>query len=265
MLVITDQCQFDNYDLSSFVSIAAGFGQQRYSYVVTPNTDHLIRLHDDTAFRELYAEAGYVLLDSRFLSHLLRLTRGLHLPVCAGSDLTEKLLSTVVAEGDRVVLIGGSDEQARQLARRYHLLQLAHHNPPMGFVRDPAALETCLSFIEANSPFRFCFLCVGAPQQEFIARQLKLRGRARGLALCAGASINFLTGSEKRAPGWMQKLGLEWLYRLLQAPHRMVRRYLVRGPRIFGLLRHTEIHLRQRLPQRAPAPAWLGPPRHTPL
>ena len=75
MLVITDQCQFDNYDLSSFVSIAAGFGQQRYSYVVTPNTDHLIRLHDDTTFRELYAEAGYVLLDSRFLSHLLRLTR----------------------------------------------------------------------------------------------------------------------------------------------------------------------------------------------
>ncbi len=70
---------------------------------------------------------------------------------------------------------------------------------------------------------------------------LRERGQARGLALCVGASINFLTGDERRAPGWMQRLGIEWLYRLLQDPRRLAARYLLRGPRVFGLLRRAEI------------------------
>jgi hypothetical protein len=63
---------------------------------------------------------------------------------------------------------------------------------------------------------------------------------ARGLALCVGASLNFITGTEKRAPAWVQKLTLEWLYRLLQNPRRMAGRYLVRGPRIFNYLRRAQ-------------------------
>jgi len=101
--------------------------------------------------------------------------------------------------------------------------------------------------VEAHSPFRFCFIAVGAPQQELLAQQLKTRGVARGLALCVGASINFLTGTEHRAPLWMQGMGMEWLYRLAQAPGSMAKRYLVRCPRIFELLRHTTITLRPAL------------------
>lgn len=77
---------------------------------------------------------------------------------------------------------------------------------------------------------------VGSPQQEKIARLLELRQRARGLALCVGGAINFLTGGERRAPQWMQTVGMEWLHRLLVDPRRMAKRYLVRGPRIFWLL-----------------------------
>jgi hypothetical protein len=124
------------------------------------------------------------------------------------------------------------------------LKQLAHFNPPMGFTRDPQAMEACLRFVEAHSPFRYCLLAVGAPQQEVMAQHLKTRGIARGLALCVGASINFLTGDEQRAPRWMQRIGMEWLFRLLQAPGRMAQRYLVQGPRLFGLLRRTDIVLR---------------------
>ena len=97
-------------------------------------------------------------------------------------------------------------------------------------------MESCLQFIEQHSPFRFCLLAVGCPQQEALARALQERGRARGLALCVGASINFLTGTERRAPKWMQRIGLEWMYRLALNPTRMARRYLIRGPRIFLLL-----------------------------
>jgi exopolysaccharide biosynthesis WecB/TagA/CpsF family protein len=233
--------QFDDFDTAGFTDVAANFGQDRYGYAVTPNADHMIRLHESASFRALYTAANYILLDSRFLSHVLRVTKGMQLPVCTGSDLTAALFSGVIAPDDSLVLIGGSDEQARQLGERYGLRRLAHFNPPMGFIRDPDAVETCLRFIEARSPFRFCLLAVGSPQQEAIAQQLKSRGSARGLALCIGASINFLTGDERRAPLWMQRCGIEWSYRLMQAPGRMAKRYLVRGPRVFSLLHSAEI------------------------
>jgi N-acetylglucosaminyldiphosphoundecaprenol N-acetyl-beta-D-mannosaminyltransferase len=234
----------DDYDLAAFIKVAAAYGQERYGYVVTPNVDHLIRYYDDPSFRALYADASFVLLDSRFLAYLLKATKRLSPGVCTGSDLTAQLFSSVIKPGDRIVLIGGSDEQARKLEQIYALNDLKHFNPPMGFIHSADAVETCLNFIEANSPFRYCLLAVGAPQQEKIAQMLKVRARARGLALCIGASINFLTGAESRAPVWMQKLGMEWAYRLMQDPGRLAKRYLVRGPRVFSLLRKLEFRLR---------------------
>jgi UDP-N-acetyl-D-mannosaminuronic acid transferase (WecB/TagA/CpsF family) len=88
-------------------------------------------------------------------------------------------------------------------------------------------------------------LAIGSPQQEIIAQKLKGRGVARGLALCIGASIDFITGVERRAPLWMQQSGLEWLFRLAQNPRRLAKRYLVRGPGIFMLLPHIELRLRR--------------------
>lgn len=237
--------EVDDFDLESFTHVAAGFGAGRYGFVVTPNVDHLIRYHEDAVFREHYRTADYVLMDSRFAALLVRLLHGVRLPVCTGSDLTACLLAQVVRPADRIVLIGGTPEQASDIRQRHGLNDLRHHNPPMGFIRDAHAVEECLRFIESASPFRFCFLAVGSPQQEAVARMLRQRGAARGLALCIGASINFITGREKRAPLWMQRLALEWLYRLGQDPRRLARRYLLRGPRIFGCLRRARIVLRK--------------------
>lgn len=234
----------DDLDLGGFLRVAAGFGVERYGYVVTPNVDHLIRCHEDPSYRSVYHSATYALLDSRFAAYLFRVVKGLRLPVCPGSDVLPALLGKVVSPSDRLVLIGGSPQQAEILARNYGLRDLRHHNPPMGFINDPLAVRNCLEFIEAASPFRFCFLAVGAPQQEQIAYQLMQRDCARGLALCLGASLNFVTGVERRAPAWMQRLGSEWLYRLMQDPKRLGKRYLVRGPRIFGHLRRARIVLR---------------------
>jgi exopolysaccharide biosynthesis WecB/TagA/CpsF family protein len=236
--------QFDDHDVVSFAAVAAGFGMHRGGYAVTPNADHVIRLHEDAPFRASYAAADYILLDSRFLSHVLRLKKQVRLPVCPGSDLTARLFEHVIAPDDPLVLVGATDEQARQLRARFGLRRLAHLNPPMGFIDDPAAVAACLRFIEAHSPFRFCLLAVGTPQQEVLAQALKSRGNARGLTLCIGASINFLTGTARRAPRWLQNLGMEWLFRLALEPRRLAGRYLVRGPRVFALLDRTEIVLR---------------------
>jgi exopolysaccharide biosynthesis WecB/TagA/CpsF family protein len=248
------RCELDDYDVESFVETAKDFGQSRYGFVVTPNVDHLIRLHEDARFREIYAAARYVLLDSRFLANMLRAVTGRRLPVCTGSDLTAKLL-TEVAVGDRIVVIGGNERQMRDLQTRYGFSNLAQFSPPMGFIRDPEAVETCLGFVEAHSPFRFCLLAVGAPQQEILAERLQVRGVARGLTLCVGAAIDFVTGTQRRAPQWMQNAGLEWLFRLGENPARLATRYLVRGPRVFGLLRKTQFVLRARSAPTAVPPA----------
>jgi exopolysaccharide biosynthesis WecB/TagA/CpsF family protein len=238
--------EIDDFDLTGFIPVAATFGQDRYGFVVTPNVDHLIRYHDDPTFRDHYAAASYILMDSRFASRLIRLVKGLKLPVCTGSDLTAALFKSVVAPADNIVLIGGSDEQAQTIARMHGLQRLEHYNPPMGFISSPAAVEACLKFIEDHSPFRYCFLAIGSPQQEAIAHALSARGTARGLTLCVGASLNFITGAEQRAPQWMQSLGIEWLYRLVRSPRRLAKRYLIRGPRFFALLFHSKFLLRRR-------------------
>ena len=250
----------DDYDLDGFVKLAAAFGTDRFGYVVTPNVDHLIRFHDEPTFRALYADAAYVLLDSRFLSIVFRLAKALRVRVCTGSDLTAQLFKRIIAPDDPIVLIGGNSEQARILATRYGLRNLRHFNPPMGFIRDPRAVETCVEFIESCSPFRFCFLAVGAPQQEALAQMLKARGVVRGLALCIGASVNFLTGVERRAPTWMQRIGMEWLFRLAHDPGRLAKRYLWRGPRVFSLLPLTDVSVRPRV-MHCPPPPGAGAPR----
>jgi exopolysaccharide biosynthesis WecB/TagA/CpsF family protein len=236
----------DDFDVASFSRVAAAFAQDRYAYVVTPNVDHVLRYYDQPSLRGLYHAAGFVLLDSRVVARAVRLLTGLRLKVCPGSDLTQALLSDSVSSGDRILIVGGSTAQSKRLAARYGLADVRHHAPPMRLAEDPAAIEQCLQFIEAQSPFRFCFLAVGSPQQEVIANALQSRGKARGLALCVGASLNFLSGAEKRAPRWMQRASLEWLYRLLHDPRRLAGRYLVRGPRIFGLLWRRQIVLRRR-------------------
>ena len=243
---MTDTLEIDDQDISQASKNAADFGTDRYGYVVTPNVDHVIRHHRDRQFRLIYADADFVLLDSRLLAHLLLILKRQRFHVCTGSDLTAALFQRAINPNDVMLLVGASKAQADRLRSQFHLTSLHHVEPPMNFIRDPAAVEQCLRDIEAVGPFRFCFLAVGSPQQELIAHALKERGRARGLALCIGASINFLTGIERRAPAWMQHSGLEWLYRLLKNPRRLATRYLVRGPAIFPLLFRVEFRARRR-------------------
>ena len=237
--------QLDDLNLAEFTTIAADHGLDEFAYVVTPNVDHIIRLSENNEFRSLYADASFVLLDSRFLSIILKLMGGPNTKVCTGSDLTAALFGRVMRPDDVVVVIGGSEQQAAQLRKTYGLRQLRHYNPPMGFIDDPAAVEACLSYIESNSPFRFCLIGVGTPQGEKVAYLLKKRGHAKGMTFCIGASMNFLTGAERRAPRWIRLLGLEWLFRLALHPRRLGYRYLVRGPRLFGLLPHIQFTFRR--------------------
>jgi exopolysaccharide biosynthesis WecB/TagA/CpsF family protein len=120
------------------------------------------------------------------------------------------------------------------LGRRYPGVELTHYEPPMGLRRNAAARQEAARFI-AEAKARFTFIAVGSPQQEMIAAAVRSFPHATGMALCIGASLDFITQRQRRAPRIMQRLSLEWVHRLASDPKRMWRRYLVEGPRIFLL------------------------------
>lgn len=207
-----------------------------FAYVVTPNADHLNRLHAKPELKGLYDAAALRLLDSRVVARLARLFGLPAPPVVPGSDLTAAMFDRgLIRPFDPVAVLGGTEASAEALRARYGLARLVHHNPPMGFDRDPAALEAAIRFLEDN-PARFAFLAVGSPRQEVVAEALVRRGKATGIGLCIGASLQFLTGGERRAPRPIQSAGLEWAWRLALDPKRLARRYLVDSPQIVRLL-----------------------------
>jgi N-acetylglucosaminyldiphosphoundecaprenol N-acetyl-beta-D-mannosaminyltransferase len=209
-----------------------------FSYVVTPNVDHVVRINREEpaeaqSLKAVYDDAALCLCDSRIIAALAKV-RGIDLPISPGSDLTAELFAGVLQPGDAINLIGGTEDLERQLRDRYPALVIRQHIPPMGLRHNRKALLEAAQFA-ADNPARFSFLAVGSPQQELLAAEIaKLEG-ARGVGLCIGASIEMLLGLQPRAPKVLRKVGLEWAHRLALQPQRMWRRYLVEGPRIFLL------------------------------
>ena len=223
--------------------IAARSPDAPFGYVVTPNADHLTRLRRHPTLRPLYDNALLRVLDSRVVV-LLGRGLGLAMPaVATGSDVTAHLLAEHASRGERVTIVGLDPAYIPALVARTGITWPAHHNPPMGFGRDPAAVRSAVDFVLAN-PSRFVFLAVGSPRQEALALAIAATGKATGTGLCIGSALAFLAGAEPRAPHWMQAHGLEWLFRLTRDPVRLWRRYLLDCPAVGPML------LRERFRQR---------------
>ena len=232
--------QFATLDIDQVARwVLEALGAPRFRYVVTPNVDHVVRLHNRTAapwhaaFAAAERDADLCVNDSRILARLARLS-GLSLPVTPGSDLTRILIDTGVPPGTRIVLIGGRDGDAAWLRGRLPAADVRHFDPPMRVLDSIEAQQAIVDFVEGEQP-ELTLFAIGAPQSEIVAHRIQQRGKARGVALCIGASIEFLTGAKRRAPRAMQRLGLEWAFRLLSEPRRLWRRYLVEGPPIFAI------------------------------
>jgi exopolysaccharide biosynthesis WecB/TagA/CpsF family protein len=214
-----------------------------FQYVVTPNAYHIALIHDEPArMLPVYSGAWLSLCDSRILRGLAAID-GRTLPLVTGSDLVEALLSTLnrrdVTSLPQRVLVVGSDHGAEPKLRK------AYPNVAIEVLAAPKNLEH--DSAERLAVARACMdrhwdillLCVGCPAQELIAHQLAVLGHSSGIALCVGASVDFLTGARIRAPRWVQALSLEWAYRLAQEPGRLWHRYLVESPKILRIYLKT--------------------------
>lgn len=227
--------QFSGLDLDAAVDAVSARASldARFAYVATPNVDHVVKLASEPGRRPLYEAAWLLLNDSRILKRL-GASAGLNLPVATGSDLTQRLFEDVIDRREPITIIGGDEQSVADLKRRYYLTDVRWHRAPTNLKQKPEAIVRAAAFAAAQ-PSRFTFICVGAPQQEMVAYAIAQRGDARGVGLCVGAALDFLSGRSERAPLWMRNAGLEWLHRLISEPQRLWGRYLVDGPRVFSL------------------------------
>ncbi len=210
-----------------------------YRYVVTPNAYHVVKAHDEpTRLLPVYRAAWLSFCDSRILRALAWL-EGRSLPLVTGSDLVAALLSALnvsdaPSERRRLLIVGPHADVATALRAAYPKLELEILPAPRSLAVD-AASRLAVARACVDKSWDILLLCVGCPAQELIARQIGELGRSDGVALCVGAAIDFLSGTRLRAPRWLQKLSLEWAYRLAQEPRRLWRRYLVDSPKVLRI------------------------------
>ncbi|TYB89843.1 WecB/TagA/CpsF family glycosyltransferase [Oceaniovalibus sp. ACAM 378] len=195
--------------------------------LATINLDHIVKMRASTAFTDAYCSQDLVVADGRPIVWLSRLA-GQPVELMPGSDMIVPLCELAVETGVSVAMIGSKQEAldlaTRALMARVPGLNMVMRHAPSG-VFDPSGAEAAAILADLDaSGAQLCFLALGAPKQE----QLAARGRRevpRVGFVSIGAGLDFLSGHQVRAPRWMRAVALEWLWRTIQEPRRMVPRY----------------------------------------
>jgi N-acetylglucosaminyldiphosphoundecaprenol N-acetyl-beta-D-mannosaminyltransferase len=196
-------------------------------YVVTPNVDHAVMFQQRADLRAAYADASLVLADGTPIVVASRLLKRPLPERVAGSDLVPEIFQAA-NKSLRVFLLGAAPGVAEVAAekiesRSKHVEIVGSYSPPLGFENDRAENSRILSRIAAANP-DLLIVGFGAPKQELWVHVHRHALQAK-VALCAGATIDFLAGNRLRSPIWMRRAGLEWLHRLGNEPRRLASRY----------------------------------------
>jgi N-acetylglucosaminyldiphosphoundecaprenol N-acetyl-beta-D-mannosaminyltransferase len=228
-----------NFDEVVDITVDRALNGTSPEYIVTPNAQHVNNLQSDPLFREIYRNAFLAVPDG---VPILWAAKFLKTPLKGrvnGSDLFEKLCAMGASKPLKIFLLGGrpgaADLAAEVLEARYPGLKIVGtHCPPYGFESDP--IETALtSRLILEAAPNLLFVGLGSPKQEKWIyanyQQLKVP-----VSVAIGVSFELVAGMVKRAPIWMQNLGLEWLFRLIVEPKRLWKRYVLGNPNFVWLV-----------------------------
>jgi N-acetylglucosaminyldiphosphoundecaprenol N-acetyl-beta-D-mannosaminyltransferase len=207
--------------------------------VFTPNVDHVMLAEHSPQFRAAYARANLSLVDGTPVLWAARLL-GTPLPEkVSGSDMFEPLLERAAHRGYGVYLLGGAPGVAQLAAervkRRLPALHVAGMDAPRVDANGRCAdHDAVIERIQRAKP-QIVFVAFGSPKTELFC-DANRDALSPAVLMCIGAAIDFVAGTARRAPPWLSKVGLEWLYRLCQEPRRLAHRYLVRDPQFVRVL-----------------------------
>jgi len=208
-------------DLGARLKAKQGFS------VATLNLDHVVKLRNNAEFRTAYAAHSHITADGNPIVWLSRLA-GQNVALIPGSELIEPLVALAAKHNVPIALYGSEDTaltRAKQaLQERYPGLEVAFcRSPEMGFDPDGSTATADMNALSASGA-RLCFIALGAPKQERLAVRAQTLHPQIGF-VSIGAGLNFIAGTEKRAPKWIRAIAAEWIWRMLADPKRLIGRY----------------------------------------
>ena len=219
---------FDNVTTAQTLSLFQDMiASRKPHYVATANVDFVVQATHDIELRRILNDAHLVLCDGMPLVWASKLL-GNPLPErVAGSDLVPLLLAQAEKLGHRVFFLGGQEDIAAKaianIRERHPNLQIAGvMSPPFATLLEMDHAGICKAVRDSRADI--LLVSFGCPKQE---KWISMNYRALGVPVCmgVGATIDFLAGAVQRAPGWMQRVGMEWVFRLAQEPRRLLNRY----------------------------------------
>ncbi len=230
----------DAVDLSgALATIESLIATRTGGTVFTPNVDHIVMSESDERFRRAYQAVSLSLVDGTPVVWAARLL-GRPLPEkVSGSDLILPLMERAAARHWRVFLLGGAPDSAAtaatRLTERFSELNIVGIDAPRIDLGSPIDERREVAARVAATKPDLVLVAFGAPKQEvFCAETIDLLAPA--VLVCIGAGLDFVAGVARRAPAWMSRAGLEWLYRLAHEPRRLAGRYLIRDPQFLLIL-----------------------------
>ncbi len=210
--------------------VGGAFDPGETAHVVTANAQFYNLAERDREFRRCLARAEYVCADGISVVMACKWLGKEAVSRVPGVDLVDLLSGAAARLGLPVYFLGGKDGAAEaavaKLAAKYPGFRAAGIGcPPFRFEQDPEQLVAVLADIRRVKP-AIVFVALGAPRQElFIDRHL--RPLRVPVAIGVGGSFEMIAGLVRRAPGWLQRSGMEWAFRWVQEPRRLAKRYFV--------------------------------------
>lgn len=229
----------DNIYFNESLDIIESFiADGKNHYVVTINTDFIVKMEDDKYFKQIVDNADLAVIDGKPLIWISKLLKSPIKEKISGSDLTPALLKRCANKGYKVFIIGGKDGVADKakdnVERDYPGIKIVGtYCPKLGFEKDYNEIDNINKIIK-NSKADIVLACLGCPKQEKWMYENYKKYDAK-VSLGVGATVDFLAGNMKRAPKWISDHGFEWLYRFFQEPKRLFKRYFVDDIKIIKL------------------------------
>ena len=202
---------------------------------VVVNVDKIVKLQRDPELRKAILSCDLINADGQ---PIVWASRFLQSPIkerVTGVDLFDSLVARCAEKGYRPYLLGARQEVVERvvevLKERHPALKIAGYRN--GYWQ-PAEEAQVVQGIKRTQP-EMLFVAMGSPKKEFFLNKWKSELQTP-FVMGVGGTFDVVAGLVRRAPRWMQKCGLEWLFRLIQEPRRMWRRYLVEDTAFFGLV-----------------------------
>lgn len=229
----------DNIVVEDILLVVDDLIKERHpSHIVGVNIDQLVTISKNKYSKKIFSDASLVFTDGKPITWLASLIGSPIKERITGPDLMVRLCERASQNKYRVFLLGSMPGVAAQAAVNLKLkfeglIISGTYSPPYGFDKNPLELNKINEMLrDSNSDI--LFVGMGSPKQDCFIYENKEKYEIP-VSFSMGAAIDFLSGHVKRAPRWMINVGLEWFYRMMQDPKRLVKRYLVDSLRIIPL------------------------------